>query len=68
VRLFFAGGGPVGSEEAMVGSSAPREAGTPPDGPDMAGVAAADPEACLLLREADGDEDSGLADGSAAEV
>lgn len=67
MRLFFAGGGPVG-EEVMLGSSAPREVGAAPDGPDMARGVAPDPEARLLFRELDGEEDSGLADESTADV
>lgn len=59
MRLFFAGGGPVG-EEAMLGSSAPIESGAPPDGPDIARLKAPDPEARFLFREL-GDELSGLA-------
>jgi hypothetical protein len=66
VRLFFAGGGPVG-EEVMFGSCAPAEAGAT-DGPDMARVVAPDPEARLLFRALDGDKFSGLAEESTVEV
>ena len=62
VRLFFAGGGPMG-EEAMLGSSAPMEAGAPIDGPDIARFVAPDPDA-RLFRALVGDNISGLADGS----
>jgi hypothetical protein len=67
VRLFLAGGGPIG-EEAMLGSSAPTEAGAPPDGPDMPRFVAPEPEARLLIRAPDGDNVSGLADESTVEV
>lgn len=54
-------------EEAMVGSSAPMEAGAPTDGPDMARFVAPDPDARLLFRAPVGDNVSGLADGSTEE-
>jgi len=63
VRLFLAGGGAIG-EEVMLGSSAPIDAGAPPEGPDMARFEASLPDARLLFREPEGDNGSGFAVGS----
>jgi hypothetical protein len=63
VRLFLAGGGPIG--EVMVGSSAPVDGGAALDGPDIVGAGAISPDARLLFRWPVGDEDADLSGVSA---
>jgi len=67
VLLFFAGGGPIGEDAVMLGSSAPTEDGGAPDGPDIANAAvtAPDPDARLLFRALVGDEESCFKEASA---
>ena len=67
MRLFFGGGGPK-DVDVMFGSSAPKEADAPPDGPDMARFVAPDPEERRLFREVVGGKLSGLADEATIEV
>jgi len=67
VRLFFEGGGPIGEDAVMLGSSASAEDGGAPDGPDIAKVAGPvpEPDARLLFRAPVGEEESCLTEVSA---
>jgi hypothetical protein len=69
VRLFLAGGGPIGEDAVMLGSSAPTEDGGAPEGPDIAKVAVPTvpvPAARFLFRAPVGDAESCLTEASVA--